>query len=160
MEASHILLLCTEDCEGETEAETVARIQSFKDRILEGESFSDLAVEFSQDPGSKTRGGRLSNGIARNAENVDLSFRDALFALDQPGDISDIVRSRFGFHILKLESVTPSRERSFDEIRPALVAEIEKRFRQDAYREHLLTLAPADGLEIDFDAFDELVKSM
>ena len=159
-EASHILLLCTEDCEGETEAETVARIQAFKDRILEGESFSDLAVEFSQDPGSKTRGGRLSNGIARNAENVDLSFRDALFALDQPGDISDIVRSRFGFHILKLESVTPSRERSFDEIRPALVAEIEKRFRQDAYREHLLTLAPADGLEIDFDAFDELVDSM
>ena len=159
-ESSHILLLCTEDCEGETEAETVARIQSFKDRILEGESFSDLAVEFSQDPGSKTRGGRLSNGIARNAENVDLSFRDALFALDQPGDISDIVRSRFGFHILKLESVTPSRERSFDEIRPALVAEIEKRFRQDAYREHLLTLAPADGLEIDFDAFDELVNSI
>ena len=159
-EASHILLLCTEDCEGETEAEIVARTQAFKDRILEGESFSDLAVEFSQDPGSKTRGGRLSNGIARNAENVDLSFRDALFELDEVGDVSDVVRSRFGFHILKLESVTPSRERSFDEVRAALEAEIEKRFRQDAYREHLLTLAPADGLEIDFDAFDELVKSM
>jgi peptidyl-prolyl cis-trans isomerase C len=159
-EASHILLLCTEDCEGETETETVASLQVLKDRILEGESFSDLAVEFSQDPGSKTRGGRLSNGIARNAENVDLSFRDALFNLDQPGDISDVLRSRFGFHILKLESVTPSRERSFDEVRVALEAEIEKRFRQDAYREHLLTLAPSDGLEIDFDAFDELVKSM
>jgi hypothetical protein len=61
---------------------------------------------------------------------------------------------------LKLESVTPSRERSFDEVRAALEAEIEKRFRQDAYREHLLTLAPRDGLEIDFDAFDELVESM
>ena len=109
-ESSHILLLCTEDCEGETESETVASLQALKDRILEGESFSDLAVEFSQDPGSKTRGGRLSNGIARNAESVDLSFRDALFSLNQPGDISDVVRSRFGFHILKLESVTPSRE--------------------------------------------------
>ena len=159
-ESSHILLLCTEDCEGETETETVASLKALKDRILEGESFADLAVEFSQDPGSKTRGGRLSNGIARNAENVDQSFRDALFELEKVGDISDVVRSRFGFHILKLESVTPSRERSFDEVRPALVAEIEKRFRQDAYRDHLLTLAPADGLEIDFDAFDELVKSM
>ena len=159
-ESSHILLLCTEDCEGETETETVASLQALKDRILEGESFSDLAVEFSQDPGSKTRGGRLSNGIARNAENVDQSFKDALFELDEVGDVSDVVRSRFGFHILKLESVTPSRERSFDEVRAALEAEIEKRFRQDAYREHLLTLAPADGLEIDFDAFDELVKSM
>ena len=159
-EASHLLLLCTDDCEGETEAETVASLQLLSDRIENGESFSDLAVEFSQDPGSKNRGGRLSNGIARNAENVDQSFRDALFELDKVGDISDVVRSRFGFHILKLESVTPSRERSFDEVRPALVAEIEKRFRQDAYRDHLLTLAPADGLEIDFDAFDELVNSM
>ena len=159
-ESSHILLLCTEDCEGETETETVASLQALKGRILKGESFSDLAVEFSQDPGSKTRGGRLSNGIARNAENVDQSFRDALFELDEVGDISDVVRSRFGFHILKLESVTPSRERSFDEVRAALEAEIEKRFRQDAYRDHLLTLAPGDELEIDFDAFDELVKSM
>jgi peptidyl-prolyl cis-trans isomerase C len=159
-ESSHILLLCTEDCEGEKETETVASLQALTDRILEGESFSDLAVEYSQDPGSKSRGGRLSNGIARNAENVDQSFRDALFELKEVGDISDVVRSRFGFHILKLESVTPSRERSFDEVRPALVAEIEKRFRQDAYRDYLLTLAPSDGLEIDFDAFDELVESM
>ena len=159
-EASHILLLCTEDCDDETEAETVTRLQALKDRILEGESFSNLAVEFSQDPGSKTRGGRLSNGIARNAENVDQSFRDALFELDKAGDISDVVRSRFGFHILKLESITPPRERSFDEVRAALEAEIEKRFRQDAYRDHLLTLAPGDDLEIDFDAFDELVNSM
>ena len=83
-----------------------------------------------------------------------------MFELDEVGDISDVVRSRFGFHLLKLESVTPSRERGFDEVRLALVAEIEKRFRQDAYREHLLTLAPENGLEIDFDAFDDLVKSM
>ena len=159
-ESSHILLLCTEDCEGEKETETVASLQALTERILEGESFSDLAVEYSQDPGSKSRGGRLSNGIARNAENVDQSFRDALFELKEVGDISDVVRSRFGFHILKLESVTPSRERSFDEVRPALVAEIEKRFRQDAYRDYLLALAPSDGLEIDFDAFDELVESM
>jgi peptidyl-prolyl cis-trans isomerase C len=159
-ESSHILLLCTEDCEGEKETETVASLQALTERILEGESFSDLAVEYSQDPGSKTRGGRLSNGIARNAENVDQSFRDALFELDKAGDISDVVRSRFGFHILKLESITPPRERSFDEVRAALEAEIEKRFRQDAYRDHLLTLAPGDDLEIDFDAFDELVNSM
>jgi peptidyl-prolyl cis-trans isomerase C len=159
-ESSHILLLCTEDCEGEKETETVASLQALTERILEGESFSDLAVEYSQDPGSKSRGGRLSNGIARNAENVDQSFRDALFELKDVGDISDVVRSRFGFHILKLESVTPSRERSFDEVKPALVAEIEKRFRQDAYRDYLLALAPSDGLEIDFDAFDELVESM
>ena len=68
-EASHILLLCTDKCEGEREAETIASLQLLRNRFLNGESFSDLAVEFSQDPGSKARGGRLSNGIAGNAEN-------------------------------------------------------------------------------------------
>jgi len=161
-EASHILLLCTEDCAigSEAENETIETLQALRDRIVIGDSFSDVATEFSQDPGSKKRGGRLSQGIARNAENVDQSVRDALFAMKQVGDISDIVRSRFGFHILRLESVIPSRERSFDEVRLALVAEIEKRFRQDAYREYLLTLAPKDGLEIDFEAFEDLVNSM
>lgn len=157
-EASHILRLCPENCEDQEE--TIDSLRSLRQRILEGESFANLAIEFSQDPGSKTRGGRLSQGIESDAQNVDQSVRDALFSIGDVGDISDIVQSRFGFHILKLESVTESRTRTFDEVRSALVAEIEKRFRQDAYREHLLSLSPKESIEIDFDAFDALVESM
>ncbi|MDG1066382.1 MAG: peptidylprolyl isomerase [Luminiphilus sp.] len=157
-EASHILLLCTEGCAEETEA--VATLEALKKRILNGDSFANMAIEFSQDPGSKTRGGRLSQGIASDAENVDQSVRDALFDIDQIGDISEVVQSRFGFHLLKLESVTPSRTRSFEEVRSSLVAEIEKRFRADAYQEHILSLAPLDTIEIDGVAFDSLIGSM
>ena len=157
-EASHILLLCTEDCDAEDE--TVADLKSIRQRIMQGDSFSDLAIEFSQDPGSKTRGGRLSQGIESNAESVDQTIRDALFTMSQVGDISDIVRSRFGFHILKLESVTPARERSFEEVAYGLKKEIEKRFRQDAYREYILSLGPKDEIEIDIDAFEGLAESI
>ena len=157
-EASHILLLCTEGCAEETEA--VATLEALKERILNGESFANIATEFSQDPGSKTRGGRLSQAVASNAENVDQSVRDALFDIDQIGDISEVVQSRFGYHLLKLESVTLQRERSFEEVRLALVAEIEKRFREDAYQEHILSLAPLDTIEIDGAAFDSLNSSM
>jgi peptidyl-prolyl cis-trans isomerase C len=157
-EASHILRLCTESCDEASEA--IETLQSLKNRLEQGESFADLAIEFSQDPGSKTRGGRLSQGIERDAENVDQVVRDALFAIPEVGGFSDIVRSRFGFHILKLESITASRTRSFEEVRPALVAEIEKRFRQDAYRERLLSLAPEETIEIDFSVFEALVNEM
>lgn len=157
-EASHILLLCTEGCAEETEA--VATLEALKKRILDGDSFANMAIEFSQDPGSKTRGGRLSQGIASDAENVDQSVRDALFDIDQIGDISEVVQSRFGFHLLKLESVTPARTRSLEEIRPSLVAEIEKRFRADAYQQYILSLAPLDTIEIDGVAFDSLIGSM
>ena len=154
-EASHILLICAEGCVEEDEA--VETLGGLRGRILNGESFVDLAIEFSQDPGSKTRGGRLSQGIASDAENVDQSVRDALFDMDEIGGISEVVRSRFGFHLLRLESVTPSRTRSFEEVRPALIAEIEKRFREDAYRQHLLSFAPLDTIEIDKGAFDKLI---
>ena len=70
------------------------------------------------------------------------------------------MRSRFGFHILKLESVTPARTRSYEEVKTALKKEIEKRFRQDAYREHLLSLAPKNDLVIDYDAFSDLAGSL
>jgi len=157
-EASHILLLCTEGCEDE--GDDIAKLNSLRQRIIDGESFSDLAIEFSQDPGSKTRGGRLSQGIESNAESVDQTIRDALFTMSQVGDISDIVRSRFGFHILKLESVTPARERSFEDVAYGLKKEIEKRFRQDAYREYILSLGPKDEIEIDIDAFEGLAESI
>ena len=45
-------------------------------------------------------------------------------------------------------------------MRPALVAEIEKRFRQDAYRDRLLSLAPEETIEIDFSVFEALVNEM
>ena len=157
-EASHILRLCTENCDDASDA--IETLRSLRKRIEEGASFANLATEFSQDPGSKTRGGRLSQGIESDAENVDQAVRDALFAIGEVGGTSDIVQSRFGFHILKLESITVSRTRSFEEVRPALVAEIEKRFRQDAYRERLLSLAPEKSIEIDFEAFESLVEEM
>ena len=155
--ASHILLLCTEDCVDKVETDTILELESLRERILAGESFVNIALEFSEDPGSKARGGRLSQSIASNAKSVDPSVREALFALDQVGDISGVVKSRFGFHILKLESVTPSRTQTFEEVRSALVSEIEKRFRQDAYRQHILSLAPQDSIEIDASAFDSIV---
>ena len=157
-EASHILLLCLEACENEEE--TIETLSALRERILQGESFAELAIEFSEDPGSKTRGGRLSRGIESDATQVDQSVRDALFALQEEGDITEVVRSRFGFHIIKLESVEPARLRSFDEVRESLIAEVEKRYREDAYRQHLLSFAPEDTIEIDIEAFDELVQSL
>ena len=154
---SHILLLCSEGCD---EAEKIAKLSDIRQRIADGKSFSDLALEFSQDPGSRQRGGRLSQTISSADENVDQTFRDTAFALTEVGEISEIVQSRFGFHIMRLEAIEPEREYTFEEVKKPLMAEIEKRYREDAYRDYVLSLGPTDELQIDEEAIDSIMGKL
>lgn len=75
------------------------RLREYRDQILKGEkTFNTLAVLYSEDPGSATRGGELGY-IPRN--QLDPAFAEAAFNL-KPGKISKIVESEFGFHIIQL----------------------------------------------------------
>jgi len=68
-------------------------------RARAGEDFSKLAQEFSGDPGSKDKGGDLG-WFGRG--QMDPTFENAAFAL-QPGQISDVIETQFGYHIIKLD---------------------------------------------------------
>ena len=152
---SHILLLCSEDCD---EAAKRGELEAIRQRIVDGESFADLAIEYSQDPGSRPRGGLLKQPIALKDSNVDKTFRETAFELTEVGEVSFVVRSRFGYHIMRLEEITPERIYTFEEVKEPLMAEIEKRYREDAYHSYWLSLAPGDDLSIDHEAIDRLVE--
>ena len=156
-ELSHILLLCSEGCD---EEEKRSDLNEIRERILAGESFSDLAMQYSEDPGSRQRGGRLSRPIEEADSNVDESFRSTAFALSEPGEISSIVKSRFGFHVMRLEVITEARELTFEEIEEPLKEEIESRYRQDAYRNHILSLGPSDSLSINEEMINDIMGAL
>ncbi len=82
------------------QAETKARrrLLQLRKRILEGEKFSTMAVLYSEDRGTSNKGGELGY---RTAEELDPEFADAAFSL-QEGEISGIVESSYGYHIIKL----------------------------------------------------------
>lgn len=80
---------------------TVARLREIKDRIMSGEHFDVLAKEYSQDPGSKDSGGSL--GFVRRG-NLVPEFEAVAFTLD-PGEISDPVKTEFGYHLIQTEEI-------------------------------------------------------
>lgn len=90
-------------------------------RAVAGEDFAKLARELSEDPGSKESGGDLGN-----AERGDFvgPFGDAVWSM-QPGEIRGPVKTDFGWHVIKLESVSPETTKPFEDVR----AEIESEYR-------------------------------
>lgn len=109
------------------------RIRKLREQATAGADFAALARANSQDPGSAPQGGDVGF-FARG--RMAPPFEEAAFALKKPGDLSEIVRTDFGFHIIRLEERKPNQRQPFEAVRDALVADIaareEKKRRQAA----------------------------
>lgn len=110
-------------------AESRAKIEKIEQQLKGGADFAQLAKEYSDDKGSGARGGDL--GFFEAGKMVP-EFDKAAFALTKPGELSGIVQSKFGYHILQLEGRHPARTRSFDEVRNELIQEIRANAQQEA----------------------------
>lgn len=93
--------------------------------------FAELAKKHSQDPGSAPSGGDLS--FFQKGAMVK-PFEDAAFALKK-GDVSDVVESEFGYHIILLTDLRPSVVRPFEQVKPEIVAELKKQQGQREFAE-------------------------
>lgn len=119
---SHILI------QGQT-AESIARATKLLDELKAGAKFEDLAKENSQDPGSAPKGGDL--GWFEKGRMVP-EFEEAAFALKKPGELSGLVKTQFGYHILKLDGVREPGVSTFIEVRDGLRKEVVAKRQQDA----------------------------
>ena len=95
--ASHILVMANESADEATKKKARAKIDAVLKRVSAGEDFAVLAKENSED-GSKDQGGDL--GFFTKGQMVP-AFDEAAFAL-KPGEISDVVTTQFGYHIIKV----------------------------------------------------------
>ena len=95
------------------------------------DAFADVARKNSQDPGSAPNGGDL-DFFSRDA--MVKPFSDAAFAMKK-GDISDVVESEFGYHIIRLTEIRSPKQRSYQEMKPELEADIKKQQAQKKFSE-------------------------
>ncbi|MCW5212082.1 SurA N-terminal domain-containing protein [Desulfobulbus sp. TB] len=120
--ARHILLKTNE---GDTEADRTEKKGKAEEVLqlarTEGSDFSELAKEYSEGP-TKERGGDL--GFFAQGRMVP-AFDQAIFAL-QPDEISEVVETQFGYHIIKLEEIRPATVRTFEEVQDNLAVTLKK----------------------------------
>ena len=128
--ARHILI----DTKSRSEAEARKLADELHARIAAGEDFESLLMEYSDDPSKASNKGVI---FAADSDSMDPAFADAVRKLASAGDISPVVKSSFGFHIIKLEQRTAAKPRSFDEVKQQIVGEIEKTMREAKVKEHL-----------------------
>jgi peptidyl-prolyl cis-trans isomerase D len=121
--AHHILIALPAGASAAADAAALAKAQQVVAELKSGKDFSELSKKYSADPGSASRGGDL--GWADKATYV-ASFAEALFSM-QPAQISDPVKTQYGYHIIRLDEIRPAHVRSFDEAH----AQIESEYRRD-----------------------------
>ncbi|MDD5491080.1 MAG: peptidylprolyl isomerase [bacterium] len=109
--ARHILIRVDEKADLKTQSAALKKVQEIQDKIKKGEDFASLAKEYSEDPGSKETGGDL--GFFTKDTMVP-EFSKAAFAL-KPGQVSDPVKTSFGYHLIKVEETKPSKQLTMED---------------------------------------------
>lgn len=127
---SHILV----DTKNRTPEEALQRIKQVREQAVGGKKFEELALEYSDDPSAKGNKGDL--GFFEEGKMVK-PFSDAAFAMSSPGDISEPVKTIFGFHIIQLHEKQPRQVRSFDDVKEKIIQGEREKFLNE-YRKTLV----------------------
>ncbi|GAA4429387.1 SurA N-terminal domain-containing protein [Acidovorax lacteus] len=130
--ASHILINAPQSMAAADREKAKARAQELLEQVRKSPgSFAELARKNSEDTGSAPSGGDLSF-FARGA--MVKPFEEAAFALKK-GEISDVVETDFGYHIIQLTDVKTPRRPSLEELRPTLVSELKQQLARRKFAE-------------------------
>ncbi|WP_462154196.1 SurA N-terminal domain-containing protein [Pseudoalteromonas piscicida] len=140
---SHILVDASEDAEAAKQ-----KADEILAELNNGADFAVVAEEKSDDVVSAELGGDL-DWIERDM--MDPAFEDAAFALAEVGDVSEVVESEFGFHIIKLTDIQRQQAQSFEDVKDDLRAELEKAAKIDAFYQKQTRVA-----ELAFEMADSL----
>jgi len=121
VQASHILIKVDPKTDAAKKAEARKKIEMVQQRLKKGEDFPTLAKEFSE-CSSSTKGGDL--GYFRRGQMVK-PFEEVAFAL-KPGQVSDIVETQFGYHLIKVTDKKPATKMAYDDVKDKIKESLKK----------------------------------
>jgi peptidyl-prolyl cis-trans isomerase SurA len=156
IQVSQIMVGVQKSAGKEGEAIAKARIDSVLVMLKKGEKFESLVEKYSEDKFSKNTQGTLASfGVGQMVPD----FEDAAFGLKNPGDMTEPVRTEFGYHIIRLIKRTPVRP--FDTIKTELTRKVEKDGRIEiARRLYTEKIKQKVNFKEDVSALEELIAAI
>jgi peptidyl-prolyl cis-trans isomerase C len=128
VKAQHILVKADQNAKPEEAAAALVKAQGIRKELDQGADFAKLAEKYSDDPGSKTKGGDL--GFFQKERMVP-EFSNEAFRL-KPGETSQPIRSAFGFHIIRTTEKKPEIQGEFKDVKTQIQAKLVQQKRKAA----------------------------
>jgi peptidyl-prolyl cis-trans isomerase D len=142
----HILIAVPQGADAKADAADKAKAEDLLKQIKAGGNFAELASKNSDDPGSKSQGGEL--GWLNRGQTVP-PFDKAAFSL-APGQTSDVIKTKFGYHILQVEDKKTAHERPLSEVKAEIVPVLEQQ-KAGAAEQTFATQLAADAKKNGMD---------
>jgi peptidyl-prolyl cis-trans isomerase C len=145
VKARHIFIQLPATATAEEKAKAQAKAAAILVRLQKGEDFAKVAAEVSEDADSAKKGGEL--GVLTPGKTNSEEFEKAAFAL-KSGDISAIVESPFGLHIIKADEKSEKRTASFEESRDYIADKLKKERDRKTVEEFIAKTVKESGIEL------------
>lgn len=153
---AHIMVKVPENAKDSAVATSRKKIEEIADKVIKGEDFGQLASNFSDDRTSGKNGGQLPwFGTGKMVPD----FEKAAFDLKKDGDISSIIQTQYGFHIIK--RLERKGVQAFDEVKAELKQKVSKDSRSQVSRNSVITKIKAENnFKEDAKVLDELITKV
>jgi peptidyl-prolyl cis-trans isomerase C len=146
---SHILVTL----QGRSEEEALALASELRERALAGEDFAELAKEYSEDPSVARNKGDM--GYFPKGAMVE-PFENVAFAMKKEGELSEPVKTKFGYHVIRFNGRKAAEKKPFDQVKDEIIAEQQKNLADKIWQDKIIAARSAPDILINDDALREL----
>ena len=147
----HVLVLT----QGRSDEEARKRAEEIRQKAVKGEDFAVLAKEYSEDQSKERNSGDL--GFFERKKMVP-AFEQAAFALSKAGEISPLVKTQFGYHIIRFVEKRAERLKPFDDVKESIVNDLREKFIADARNAHISDIKNDKSIVIHEAAIEAMSK--
>lgn len=153
LKTAHIMIAVKRDGNSADIEAAKKKIDEIYAKLVGGEKFEDLAANFSDDPGSSEKGGKLPEFGSGTTTRMVPEFEDAAFLLNKDGDFSKPIQTDFGYHIIKRLELSPLA--SFETMKKELQSKVNRDDRSKKTQTALI-----NKLKIEYNYSDNSKKGL